>query len=210
MDRQLTHYRESARPTHRLWNHVAVLFGPPLRPTRLTPTVNTSWQSSEPPNDNPVDRQLTHCRESARPTHRLRNHLAVLFGPPLRPTRLTLTTNTSWQSSEPPNGNPVDRQLTHCREPARPTQGLRNHLAVLLGPPLRPICLTLTVNTSWQSSGPPNGTSGKALEARGADHRWHPSSDLEPLTSLVPRLPGLRGWISHPVPPAYQVKRYID
>eukprot|EP01050_Picozoa_sp_SAG11_P035862 SAG11_NODE_13359_length_658_cov_3.681574_2_plen_27_part_01 len=26
-------------------------------------------------------------------------------------------------------------------------------------------------------------TSGKALEARGADHRWHPSSDLEPLTS---------------------------
>ena len=53
-------------------------------------------------------------------------------------------------------------------------------------------------------------TSGKALEARGADHRWHPSSDLEPLTSLVPRLPGLRGWISHPVPPAYQVKRYID
>eukprot|EP01050_Picozoa_sp_SAG11_P052037 SAG11_NODE_29930_length_305_cov_3.932039_1_plen_31_part_10 len=30
-------------------------------------------------------------------------------------------------------------------------------------------------------------TSGKALEARGADHRWHSSSDLEPLTSLVPR-----------------------
>eukprot|EP01050_Picozoa_sp_SAG11_P008786 SAG11_NODE_790_length_7155_cov_217.330641_4_plen_101_part_00 len=27
---------------------------------------------------------------------------------------------------------------------------------------------------------------------------------------LCIRLPGLRGWISHPVPPAYQVKRYID
>eukprot|EP01050_Picozoa_sp_SAG11_P018089 SAG11_NODE_2685_length_3101_cov_1.843771_1_plen_82_part_00 len=40
------------------------------------------------------------------------SHLAVLLGPPIRPTRVTLTINTSWQS--------------------------------FLGPPIRPTCWTLT------------------------------------------------------------------
>ena len=61
--------------------------------------------------------------------------------------------------------------------------------------------LVITISTYSRAT----VTSGKALEARGADHRWHSSSDPEPLTSLTPRSPGLRGWISHPCPLPYQV-----
>eukprot|EP01050_Picozoa_sp_SAG11_P042994 SAG11_NODE_20108_length_452_cov_1.396601_1_plen_131_part_10 len=123
-------------------NHLAVLLGPPTRPTRLTLTINTSWQSFLGPPirptcltliatlpDSPLDRQMT----SPVDPHDWHTDYG---NPPGSPSR---TANSP---------NPLDADFQHFLAVLSRTANssnllevdfqhfLGNHLAVLLGPPI--------------------------------------------------------------------------